>query len=486
MKYGPIRFLATLLVSTACLGPLTLSGCGNGDSPALVPADVGAPPDVSVSVDEGPHDVAAPDVPPKPDSCGDMVCDKEETAFNCAADCRVGKTATCTRESCEAPLKACNADGACESTLFCVLGCKVEGCVPACFADAGVDMTSGPAEALSTCIEEASCVQLYETCGNGTCDKGEDEDSCPKDCGTAPPVTCPDGICQAGEPATCPEDCVEPPPPATCQGQCGEPFSDGGCGCDSGCWDFDDCCDDWLDLCGPKCGDGECDTPESIATCPQDCAGLGDSFGCVVASCDTGGCELVPGCLDAVSCLLACFDPSNSKACTTSCVEDQPLPAQSLLWEIATCASESDCIQAPVCGNGECQPGETLENCAADCAIPAEESCLDKCGNFKPDAPCQCDNECLQFGDCCEDYEALCGEGPPDPTIECLQDECPDEGGGCFALPKCLEAASCVAACGTDEDCAKGCTTDTPAPAVAALNKLVACGTKAGCFEPAD
>lgn len=36
-------------------------------------------------------------------------------------------------------------------------------------------------------------------------------------------------------------------------------------------------------------------------------------------------------------------------------------------------------------------------------------SCVGRCDNFDPQAGCQCDSECLTFGDCCDDACDLCG-----------------------------------------------------------------------------
>ena len=37
-------------------------------------------------------------------------------------------------------------------------------------------------------------------------------------------------------------------------------------------------------------------------------------------------------------------------------------------------------------------------------------TCEGRCGdNLDPSQPCQCNDECTQFGDCCDDYEELCG-----------------------------------------------------------------------------
>ena len=39
------------------------------------------------------------------------------------------------------------------------------------------------------------------------------------------------------------------------------------------------------------------------------------------------------------------------------------------------------------------------------------DNCYDiGCGVFNGDNPCQCDDECVYYGDCCSDYEEICGE----------------------------------------------------------------------------
>ena len=64
------------------------------------------------------------------------------------------------------------------------------------------------------------------TCGDGTCDAGE-ESSCPQDCPTT--GTCGDGTCDAGEETTCAVDC---PVAATC----GDATCDVWESCES-CWE---------------------------------------------------------------------------------------------------------------------------------------------------------------------------------------------------------------------------------------------------------
>jgi hypothetical protein len=51
---------------------------------------------------------------------------------------------------------------------------------------------------------EPKKVESY--CGDGICDRDEDEDDCPEDCLEA---ECGDGYCDEGEEETCPEDCEE-------------------------------------------------------------------------------------------------------------------------------------------------------------------------------------------------------------------------------------------------------------------------------------
>ena len=76
-----------------------------------------------------------------------------------------------------------------------------------------------------------------------------------------------------------------------------------------------------------------------------------------------------------------------------------------------------------------------------DAAFPT--SCINKCGKyFGSGAPCQCDNQCSSFGDCCPDYDVFCGGpskdggGTTDATDACGtsggQDTttAPDTGGG--------------------------------------------------------
>lgn len=100
-----------------------------------------------------------------------------------------------------------------------------------------------------------------------------------------------------------------------------------------------------------------------------------------------------------------------------------------------TC-QEGDCVGTSLCGNGSCDTicGEHAGTCATDCQVtgpgcnpPSENACTDwadchsattgaglcgpggiACGTFQV-GNCGCDSNCVNFGDCCENMEAVCG-----------------------------------------------------------------------------
>lgn len=58
----------------------------------------------------------------------------------------------------------------------------------------------------------------------------------------------------------------------------------------------------------------------------------------------------------------------------------------------------------PGCGDGTCEQDEP---CPADCE--PEQSCLNRCGDYNPDLPCQCDLPgCSEANDCCADVYWWC------------------------------------------------------------------------------
>ncbi|WAS92301.1 FG-GAP repeat domain-containing protein [Nannocystis punicea] len=174
------------------------------------------------------------------------------------------------------------------------------------------DCGDGEVQEWETCDSDSpTCVACNETCGNGTCDDNETPETCPEDCGPCdndeacePPENaenCPDdcdydGVCGDGtcqnppeNEQNCPDDCgpcdndgaCEPPENATnCPNDCNY---EGYCGDDicqkpneneTNC--PDDCLPDPTD--GGVCGNGVCDSNESLELCPEDCAVCGDEM----------------------------------------------------------------------------------------------------------------------------------------------------------------------------------------------------------------
>ena len=97
-------------------------------------------------------------------------------------------------------------------------------------------------------------------------------------------------------------------------------------------------CIEELDVCEPlHCGNGTCELGENCTNCPDDCV-----------SAQNGSCD-------------ACFKGKCDGTCN---------PAK----EDETCA---DCVLNYCCGNGVCEDGESVSDCALDCTacVPAKKAC---------------------------------------------------------------------------------------------------------------
>ena len=126
--------------------------------------------------------------------------------------------------------------------------------------------------------------------------------------------------------------------------------------------------------------------------------------------------------------------------------DDNPHVRYSMVQALLKCANEPD-------------------TCAGEAVPPtsSDDSCSDVCGS-QAKGGCWCDDQCTKYGDCCEDYKAICSDPEPDPEPEpepepepsgssCV-DMCGDksEDGSCWCDSQCADYGDCcddkVAICG--------------------------------------
>lgn len=465
----PILLLLAWL--TACSStPQTSAASTTADVPSIdtataadaSPVADSSAPDLGDAADTD-ADLLDLDVPISP-FCGDDACDDGESAAACPADCAVSPAAACLEQACATRLGACRALPACAATYDCLLACATTPCASACVSAASggvidlLELTFG-------CGIDAGCIAAPARCGDGDCDDSETAASCPADCLVLP--ACGDGLCGLGEdPVGCPEDCGSGP-------VCG----DGTCEDD----ESTETCPTDCPLVG--CGDATCARDETAASCPKDCAPKS-----CVGHCDmyeaAFPCQCDAGCADFGDCC-----PDLEAACTA------PVCGDAICGKAEACPA--DCDAPVVCGDSACAPGES---CEADCG---PTSCTGICGTYADGAACQCDAQCVGFGDCCGDYGPLCTPAPSCgdavcdfletrqscpgdcasvPPAECLAKKCPITV--CDGSDVCKPGLACVAAC-PDLACALGCVFATAVEFQPALSGVAGCADSKGCFAPA-
>jgi MYXO-CTERM domain-containing protein len=177
-----------------------------------------------------------------PAVCGNGVCETGETKAGCAVDCDADGTLGL----------ACSASGACPRGQSCYGSDQTvftnDFCSTACATAA--DCPSG-FSCGSIGGDTSICQAVVAACGNGTCDAGETNASCPADC----PAACGNGVCETGETeANCAVDCDT-------DGTLGLPCSKAGsCPAGQGCYGSDHA-DFTNDFCSRTCtAAGDCPT----------------------------------------------------------------------------------------------------------------------------------------------------------------------------------------------------------------------------------
>ena len=431
--------------------------CSPGETADGCPSDCGAGPvcgDGLCAAQESP-DTCPEDCGGLKPVCGNGACEPGESNASCPSDCKQDPL-QCVQDKCFAQALPCLSDPVCTDVALCLSACKGDECT-ACIVNVPDDSLV-VIEPLLDCAVASGCFGGIPKpiCGNGVCESLESKASCPKDCAVP---TCGNGQCEDGESnATCPADCA------------------------------------------PVCGDGACTPPESIFTCPTDCG----------PTCGDGQCESSE---DQFGSPFYCpADCQQGPVCGDGqCQGPEQFP-QSPFY------CPADCQQGTVCGNGQCEQGENGFNCPQDCQAG---SCKGQCGGQSNG--CFCDAVCTSAGDCCADFkeeclggcgdgickkdveneqncpqdcgkQAVCGNGqcedgetanscPKDCGVDpvaCVQQNCGPQLGACIGNGGCVQAVTCLSGCGSADECAK-CVSGISDQALVVLQPVYTCANKAGC-----
>lgn len=128
--------------------------------------------------------------------------------------------------------------------------------------------------------------------------------------------------------------------------------------------------------------------------------------------------------------------------------------------EAAACLANPKCVAYVECSfdnacitkitglaQADLDQGQALQKCGGKaCTDPTAGSCAGKCGEYSKTNKCNCDEFCVGYGDCCGDFDKLCGVG------SCAASDCADGSKGQF-LDKSPTACGCGADCETNNDC---------------------------------
>ncbi len=286
----------------------------------------------------------------------------------------------------------------------------------------------------SACNANANCKSTLDcmvacggTCDPQTCIKTADQTAmqlfsavgaCGNSAGCLGSASvCGNGKCDSGEStSTCPSDCKTPNQTVCGNGTCesGETASN----CPSDC-----------KTTVAVCGNGTCESGESKSNCPSDCGGTTCTPDCSGKYCG-----------DSDTCGGKCSGPcSNGGTCTSS----------------KTCTTPK-----PVCGNGNCESGETASSCPSDCGGGSAQ-----CGNLICEAgenTTNCNQDC-------------------DPATVCVMNACADPVMSCLSDSKCGTMYQCVAKCNGNNTCAQSCASAAGSAATSLFSAMAQCINGSGC-----
>lgn len=354
----------------------------------------------------------------------------------------------CLQKSCADTVAACKANPTCAQFWECAASCKDSNCMQTCAQKFDLSQLGPLLTPLQECGQKAGCFggqvgpgPTGPVCGDGKCEQPENSLNCAKDCPNTPPGDaqkclydkCKDAYtsCFEAQPCVAAVACINTGKQAN---QCVSDKATGGqlntlltCGDKNGCFGG---------TTGAQCGNAKCEPGETYVSCAKDCPTPPPPTDaltkCVADKCKTSyaACVTNDGCAKALSCVGA---GGNMQTCA-----QQAGNGTQQLLALGQCAYQNGCL--------------------TDTGGGTTDSCKGKCGQFTPNAKCQCNTMCKQFGNCCTDYDAQCGGSPV--------------GGSCTG--KCGQftpgaACQCNAECTTFKNCCgdfdKVCgTTPTPAP----------------------
>ena len=425
--------------------------------------------------------------PDKP-SCGDGACTAGESPKTCPEDCdpSTPDPLTCLDANCTDALAACEDSDACGGIIDCMEDCDLsseEACLEECTAppegDNGefVDAQS-LFWTLYDCGKANNCfAEEPDSCGNGTCEPGENPENCFQDCSDAPPGPGPCLEAQCGSEAeACQADagcteviaCLDGCDSEECQYSClleaGEESANKfialvECGDVHGCFDGGGGGD-------PECGNGVCEQGESGFNCAEDCKGGEDK-------CGNGKCE----------------STETPDSCPSDCVEPGPGgegdPVVECLQEtcggeFAGCFTDEDCTNLVTCLQ-QCES----DQCAQGCYDKTSQAGLEK---FIALVDCGDANACFeQDGGPGGPGEPGEPGGSDDPVQQCLDENCDDEYEACLNDEGCLGILVCLDDCAPgDGQCENGCIWGSGWGGANEFWNLAGCAEDNGCLEGGD
>ena len=241
-------------------------------------------------------------------------------------------------------------------------------------------------------------------CGDGVCESGETTSNCPQDCRCTQSSDC-------GNQETCnPSSCIngqcivaEMAMPICPNGETGQPFMNPYPNCN---WNYSSCV-----------------ATKNLSFCLSD-SDCGNQTSCYPPKCSFGICLFKAG-MTMQPCSSAVWnDYPTCKWDNSSCVQNPiSCPAPNCIGQYFTGQNDSTgcpIIKCAVCGNGVCEPGETISSCPSDCRMPTD----DLCSHFR----CGLGNICSK-GKCVRSLS--CGNRKCESNLNETSVSCPYDCPGC-------------------------------------------------------